>query len=1480
MDAKIRRGKGISVKGVAAFALAILMVVALFGSLRPERESRAEEAQIIETEEISVVNGNGPQKITSIGDMGWKESSMQNMSNSSLCPGTITDNKVSFLNFSENYYSFGLTSNGWVNWDKNYGSGSALNKSIPVSMNYSWKLSAKVFIAKPASKTGEFTYLGVKVGDKNTDLVVEGGVLFSANKMDGGEVTFDDLGIESDMVLSYDAVNNIIKFVIGGKTVFEQANPIKNTATIRVGALRGGSPKAPTKNLVSYFEFSSFEYTDYYLKAVNCITDYAGRNITGAVGNGHNIGVHTKVLNNNEASPANTQRFSGTVSINGSSSTENIVPQSDTNGNNVTQSPIAFKHDGSPDKDVTFNAKVDTAGSAYVEEQKFQLPLLIKDNYFGNSANFAGLTGVPANWYNMNNGDVDKLPLELKLVRNTCRPLTHDLQQKDQPAPGAADYTHTINGQPVEPNTHGWYNNNVTINFLTDASEFNELNFSTASGDTKIAPGNIVFTAESGESLTVRGVDSSGNPTPTEETSEDGLTFSVFGRKGTDDTTRDLSAVTTETFRIDKTAPTLKVADKEEQSDPRRLQAKDTLSGIDYIKWKGPNDSDYSEDQRIIIETDPSAVKGTKEPTAQKLPAMEDFGDYTFIAVDLAGNESEPLILPNNRPTLTAEGKTIKFNDTISGFKPLASHAASAEDEEDGAIDPSRVKWKIERTGFATITGTGENTLPDGKYLPIGTYTVTFYLDGNGGDSDGNKPDPEQVEVELKITSGDPPIIVTKDDPDAGTIDGTSSTRPDGTRHYQVEDEKTIVVNTDAPYSGGSLSEQELKAEVEREFNFTSKIPAPADDLEVELKVFDEEGDDITGTPISTTKRGSYTVIYVATDKSGCTTTLQLTYTIKADATVTFHPGKGDYKDGGTSRTLQVRVNTAPAAEDIPDGKEELTAPAKTCFIGWGTSSGAAETADPAAVSLSEDTTYYAVYGADINENGIPDSEEAIFIFKSDDPEHAAFKYADKTMVGILAPAGTAVSLSADKIPDILFDRTDDTGYRLSGWKTDATGDELLTTEELCALGRNAGTRLTVTAMITTYPIEAPDKVKVTFFSSDPENAPLEGGEGQSIYIDAPKEGEPVYLSEAQIPAVKLTEGSRLEGWKMEKTGDQLMEVPQVTSQDLYPGETVAVVAYVKTPPKNITEKVEVPVKGDGDSGKKDTTTKDKIKEKTKTVTKKEIITKKQTVPIQKEKYVTFAFYSSSLKNGSIRAGDGTIVKAHCEGLNYTSLGQGRIPKLLINEKNSFAGWRTSVTGSRLLTNEELGRLKAAAGAVVNCTAIFRNKNVNITETDGSTFEGGDTSALTTLPGEQVPLGSSPFSEQNRSKSAAGSCIIHFLMLIWLAMLLLTVVYRLHKRKGFDKYLYMDKEELGREFASIEEYEEMAAGRRTNISDYIFTACSLLIGGAMYIMGYCSLELPALLIGLVISFAYLLRMKILDHKLTKAGRELRRSLNS
>lgn len=1463
-------------KGAVALGLVVLLLAALFGNMSSERSVNAskETDGVWESNEVKTAaggSGNGPGTVTSLKDFGISRTEV--VPNYGTDGATITDSQVSLVN-KDNASFLGTNTTGYK------ANQVRTNASVPLSMKHSWKLKLLATTGRHTLENRGGVGLNIYFTDNvnNLDFTLVNRNTPSNVKEFQRWINFGnvqsptapastDFGVSQPVTISYNADTNKLTatwtetpYTITVDNPFSK-DEIKVYFQAQLFWTDGYTvPSDPADNSYTttkvIVDFQSFEYTDFYMKAKNHLTDYAGRKITGAVGNGQTIGIHPTMLNNE----TKTQRYSGTISLNSSPGPENILPLPTSQGADITQNPLTYNMTGNASVETPFDAKVKTT-APYTSGQKFRLPLLINEDYFSTSA-LSGLSGVPGTWHNLQHdkgdGPKPQLPIQLNIERDTCRELVGSKDVGN--AASGFDYEYTIDGKRTKANDNGWYNKNVTVTIKSNPDEFNELNFSTASGDDKIKPANIKFTARtdsqygSSESFIVGGSSAGG-----ESPDLNGDTYRIFGRKGTDTETADLSAVTTDTFRIDKTKPSIGSFDRSN----RTLMGKDNLSGIDYMEYKHEDDAEYT---KVSLEHYTAAGGLTAGYTDRDydLPEFTKTGNYTIRLTDMAGNVSEPQTISNTAPVITASDKTMSFTDTISGLAPAGTMNASVKDTEEGDIPNSRLAWKIEKENFNTVTGVGEDELP--SYLPAGKYKVTFTLNGTGADVDGNKP--KAVTVTLIIQPDGPPDITDKESSSGGNVPGNIKTNPsDGTKHYYAEDETIIIVDPSDLYNGGRLTADDAAAEIKRQFGFDSKLPSPADKLEATVMLQDEDGNDITGDGyIDTSKAGKYKFIYTVTDLSGCSTTLEMTYIVKENVTVTFHSGKGDYKDGTTERTAVVKVNQSPKAEDVP-AREDLLAPAKACFIGWGTKINGTNTVKPETIALGTDTTYYAIYVADLNENQIPDSEEAIFYFVSSDPDHAAYKYADKTTIGILAPQGMAVTLNTGQIPELLFDRATDISYRVKGYKTDATGDQLLTEAELCALGRRAGTVITVTAVIEEYSIKDEGKVTVTFFSSEPKSSPLDGGEGQLLELDAPDPGQPVTIPKEKLPEVKLGEDCELEGWKTSDTGDLILPEEAVTSKELYGGREITCIAYVEPPKK---EPVKVPDKTSDKTPEKEVVVKEKGVSKETVVNKNTV---KKSVVKQKEETkkaeVTFIFNTSRAKSGVIATGDGTaVILPAMEG--NASIAKRLVPELKLKEGNSFAGWKTSFTGNRLLTTEELCSLSIPSGTTVICTACFRYKEISIEDTEVSeNSKSSSKGALTTIKDSLVPLGSRPGSSGGGERNNP-SCIVHFIMLSWLFLALLTILWRLHYRKKREEFLYPDPTSAFIEFRTAEDYESLADSLRTGPSDYLFLAGVAVFGVILYTWGSCALELPILLIGLLACLYHLLRLKVLDRKERKA----------
>lgn len=1438
---RLRRSKDMW-KAAAAAATVILVFTGVLGALGFERLSKADSPGngIAETEEISTADNNGPQPVTSLDDMRLTNINIEYGTGSSA--GAITGNEILLADINDTEIDSVDTHNSMI----------TVSSDLPIKMNLSWKLDLDALLSKYEKRNTGSSIIQIKLsGSEGT---TEIGVSAASEDrffidLPTGRNNIDrkEFGVKKNITLSYDALTDEYSFKYGPYQYNHIPNPYPGNKTVTL-SIRGkqyyideeGKPADYTSDGINInmtkvkVNFNSFQYTDYYLKATNHLTDYADRRITGAVGSGHTVSVHPTIWNNE----TNSQRIAGTISLDNKTGISNITPLDNDKGENIVKKPVSYQMDESVSKDYAFQA--DITSGPYAPGQKICLPLLVQDSGFSDPA-LSGYSGAPGTWYNLqyNSGDGLKpqLPLKLKLEKDTSRGLIGSNDSES-----GFDYEYSAQGKTTAPNANGWYNGDVTVTIKSDPAEFDELNFSTASGEDKVTKDSIKYTARTdglggiSDSFAVSGSGENGSSATVK-----GETYAIFGRKGNNTLTETLSAVSYDTFRIDQGKPVIGDFDR----SGRTFSATDNLSGIDYYEYKYAAPGEKFQKGESVDHKDKNC--GYTSLDKIDLPDFTKVGSYIIRAVDMAGNISEPKTISNTAPVIKASDNTLAFKDTIAGLSPVKALKASVTDAEE-KIEKSRLAWKIEKNNFNTVTGEGEEMLPN--YLPAGKYKVTFSLNGDGKDSDGNKA--LEVTVSLTIVPDAPPLITDTDTPSGDQVPGNLKTDPeDGTKHYYAEDEKVIIVDPSDYYNNGKLTVDDAAAEIEEQFGFSSRLPKPADSLKVTVMLQDKNGNDITNDAskgyIDTTKGGSYKVIYRVTDLAGCTTTLEMTYVVRENVTVTFHSGKGDYQDGTTERSITVKVNKAPAAADIPH-KSSLLPPARTCYAGWGTKINAAGTVDPAKVPLSQDTTYYALYVPDTNENGIPDSEEAIFIFKSSDQAHAAFKYADKTTVGILVPAGSMAVISNEQIPELLFERTTDKSYRVKGYKTDATGDDLLTSEELCQLGRGPGTKLNVTVIIEEYSIKDEGKVLVTFFSSEPKLSPLDGGEGQTMVLEVPEPGQPVTIPKEKLPGVKLGEDCKLEGWKTSDTGDLIMPAEEVAKQKLYGGREVTCIAYVKPPAKSPEKEV--------------------VKKEKEVVTKEKVI-KKETVKIKPEvkKDVLFFFYTSRPQSGVIESGDGTAVILPPGENGKASISKKLVPELQVKEESTFIGWKTSFTGGELLSTKQLCGLNVPAGTTVSCTAYFKYNEARLKKSDNSKSQtgGGKGKALTSIGDNPVPLGSSP-GFGGRKSGDNPSCIVHYLMIIWLVLLALTILWRIHNRKRSEEILLMDMDSLTAEGRTMEDIQNMADSQRTDIRDYLFLVCGAVIGIALFQAGTCQLELPLLILGAALGIYYFVRLKLMDKK--------------
>lgn len=112
------------------------------------------------------------------------------------------------------------------------------------------------------------------------------------------------------------------------------------------------------------------------------------------------------------------------------------------------------------------------------------------------------------------------------------------------------------------------------------------------------------------------------------------------------------------------------------------------------------------------------------------------------------------------------------------------------------------------------------------------------------------------------------------------------------------------------------------------------------------------------------------------------------------------------------------------------------------------------------------------------------------------------------------------------------------------------------------------------------------------------------------------------------------------------------------------------------------------------------------------------------------------------------------------------------------------------------------------SGTTVSCMACFRYKELQLESGEETTFRKsrGIIGDFFTMMGDGlVPMGIMPGGRTGSGTNGAASCIIHWIMLVWLALTLATVIWRQHTRRRSEEYLYPDKNLAYAEFRSKED---------------------------------------------------------------------------
>lgn len=1149
------------------------------------------------------------------------------------------------------------------------------------------------------------------------------------------------------LTITYNAKDATFNYNIGGES-FDCRSGFNKNQKVYLDFEAHSSVSKGTyndKSMATHVYFKNFQYTGVGPQITSTkVYDNLNREITGHIGRGQTVTVKTTVKNTKSDGdyPAHLKLdLSNPVG-------DRIEPVTNDMALNVGK-PVSVSSTGTT---VSYQMKV--MGNNVDASAFTQLKQILTDDYFTDPA------VARMNW-----GTTSTVKATSKIGRH--RELTSFGDNSEDPSDVEFDF-----GQDITPNVNGWFSKNISLRFYP-SSEFTE--------------------------FYVGGVRKyNGQYNITTSTPSAGADFEIYGEiaaGSSADHMGHLSAVRKVNVKLDTVKPQITL-----NRTAKLITAADSNSGVWKVEMRGPDTTDYQ--ILATLNTDGTASHSVSYGGFNKL------GSYWFKITDRAGNVLEKEFT-NTVPEISAKDGIVRVSETVGG-SVLNFNDVSVTDKEDSTVSNANVKWKLNKKigapspqgSFEEITGTGAQNLPG--LLPVGSYTVSY----TAKDSDGNNA--EQVEVTLIVTSDGAPSVINKEE--GSTLEVISSAGGDTpgvpirdtveaeyviTAPYEVDGDGNPVY-----YNGGFIStEADIEKEVTDRFGFQSRLSDNNLTYTYDILQGNASVKDFGG--INTKKERDYVIVYTAKDSAGNSTTLRLTCKIREDFYVTFSPGKGEFRSGDEQITEAVKCNSYLKEEQIPV-KDNLHSPVERTFIGWSTQKSGNTLVNPKEVRITGDTTFYAVYAQDMNRDDVDDSLQALFVFKSSALDHGRFEN-DGKIIGITIEDGQSVSLEKSMIPNILFDN----GYYLDGWNAleneDDKQDSAISTEELCEMDREAGTILYCKAVYGYHPPVYDDTILVTFMSSDPVNGSIDAGDGSSIELLANSD---IYtcIDEGQIPQMSFKKGYSLKGWKTDDTGDVLLSTSELCKIKLFGGNRITCVAYLEYDPA-----VEL-------------------------------------------KEAVFTFFSGDQKV-TIGKGDGCQVKVKTKGHEAVSLSKNQIPEIEAPAGYEFEGWKTNVTGDRLLTVEELESLKVLAGTRVECIAVFDLKKAEVKRTGGSTFAH-------TL--EKKETGMRKYSGLGSGVSEAGKgngglfdiagCLMHWIVLLWLLMGICTVLLRIHNRKQSELPGHSD------------------------MSDWVFIIGFLIIGMVLFFMRQCIVEWILIGLGIILGAYYTVRIKMLDHRDEKRERELENSM--
>ncbi len=475
-------------------------------------------------------------------------------------------------------------------------------------------------------------------------------------------------------------------------------------------------------------------------------------------------------------------------------------------------------------------------------------------------------------------------------------------------------YDYIVEGPAGE---NGWYTGTVTIALAPD-STYDELYF-----DGAAAP------SENGQKQF--------------ETDTAGTQTDFYGVQ-TSDGKR--SGDTSETLKIDATAPTLQLTDRGTMS----FSLKDSLSGVWKLQVKLPGGS--WQDLQLYALTDGAGdpVQTAAHTGFTGLPN----GTYQYRAVDAAGNASDPVTVKKTdvAPVIVADDTaTVQHSAATAGsLSPQAVFDMIAGDDiavtapagsvktpavhntlptVDGAariqLYDEQISWRLEQPGSSFTPQTGAaSTMRIPVDLPCGKYILTFSQ--NGVDDDGHTAQPKVCT--LYVVEGQAPDV--QPGGDTTYPDGRPDTDPDdavfppdqpepdiddqGQVHRTLIDQITEQLQ-DPPAGGGRYTRQNMLDLFAGRYQVTSSQPDGL--LQWGQLHITHQGQ--PASELGTTRPGQYIITRTATDSAGNTTTIQLTYTFVERPVV--DPPHVQPGDGPIQPDWPQNPDQLPEVTVTPDGQ-------------------------------------------------------------------------------------------------------------------------------------------------------------------------------------------------------------------------------------------------------------------------------------------------------------------------------------------------------------------------------------------------------------------------------------------------------------------------------------------------------------------------------------------------------------------------------